>query len=41
VKPGHKVRVADEGPAERDEIDATMRDGLVGAISVEAVVGDD
>ena len=39
IKPGHKVRVADEGLAKRDEIGAPLRDGLVGAHFVEAVIG--
>src|SRR5262249_24357311 len=41
VKPGHKVRVADEGFAERDEFGAPLRDGLVGPPSVETVTGDE
>src|SRR5262249_48954662 len=39
IKPGYKVRVADEGLAKRDEIGAPLRDGLVGAHFVEAVIG--
>src|SRR6516165_1520501 len=39
IKPGHKVRVADEGLAKRDEIGAPLRDCLVGAHFVEAVIG--
>src|SRR5262245_34039288 len=39
IKPGHKVRVADEGLAKRDEIGAPLRDGLVGVHFVEAVIG--
>src|SRR5262249_56613064 len=39
VKPGHKVRVADEGLAERDEIGASMGNGFFGATFVEAVIG--
>src|SRR5499433_89274 len=39
IKPGHKVRIADEGLAKRDEIGAPLRDGLVGAHFVEAVIG--
>src|SRR6516165_10022720 len=39
IKPGHKVRVADEELAKRDEIGASLRDGLVGAHFVEAVIG--
>src|SRR5262249_50367951 len=37
--PSNKVRVADEGLAKRDEIGAPLRDGLVGAHFVEAVIG--
>ena len=33
IKPGYKIRVADEGLAERDEIGARLRDGLVGALA--------
>src|SRR5262244_3902654 len=39
IKPGYKVRVADEGLAKRDEIGAPLRDGLVSAHFVEAVIG--
>src|SRR5262245_63982836 len=39
VKPGHKVRVADEGLAERDEIGAPLRNGFFGTTFVEAVIG--
>src|SRR5215468_3014200 len=39
IKPGYKIRVTDEGLAERDEIGAPLRDGLVGAHFVEAVIG--
>src|SRR5262249_4310729 len=39
IKPGYKVRVADEGLAKRDQIGAPLRDGLVGAPFVEAVIG--
>src|SRR5499433_1137063 len=39
IKPGHKVRVADEGLAKRDGIGAPLRDGLVGVHFVEAVIG--
>jgi len=39
VKPDHKVRVADEGLAECDEIGAPLRNGFFGATFVEAVIG--
>src|SRR5262245_19510320 len=39
IKPGYKVRVADEGLAKRDEIGAPVRDGLVSAHFVAAVIG--
>src|SRR5215467_991925 len=41
VKPCHKVRVADEGLAERDEFGAPLRDGLIRPPSVEAVIRDE
>src|SRR5882672_5135019 len=41
VQPGYEVRVADEGLAEGNEISAPLRDSLVGALLVEAVIRDE
>jgi len=41
IEPRHEVGVADERLAEGDEIGSALRDGLIGARFIEAVIGDD
>jgi hypothetical protein len=41
IEPRHEVRVADEGRAEGDQIGVALRNRRVGAVSVEAVIGND
>ena len=41
IEPGQEVWVADERLAEGDEIGAALRDRLIGALFIEAVIGDD
>ena len=40
-QPDHQVRIGDEGFAEGDEIGTTLRDRLIRAGFVEAIIGDD